>query len=219
MSLRLASMAATALALVWAPSAAAVVITVDPGDVRTISDGRIDMDVPDLSGIPFDGQTLEVDFLFAGDKFVRVQQLPSDAVYQVALYLEHGQLALYFSPGYDSYLSDGGGSEIVLPRTYGQGVSGGGLSVNVYFPASAIVGIAHYGVHWSVTLPDVPGVELGTGNRLLLRGVVPGQGRVDVGELVVGATGAEVPEPGTFALLGVGLSLLLRRRSRVSRAS
>lgn len=219
MSLRLASMAATALALVWAPSAAAVVITVDPGDVRTISDGRILMDVPDLSGIPFEGQVLEVDFLFAADKFVRVQQLAADAVYQVALYLEHGQLALYFSPAYESYLRDRDGSEIVLPRTYGQGVDGWGFSVNAYFPASAIVGIAHYGVHWSVTLPDVPGVETGTGNRLLLRGVVPGQGRDDVGELVVGATGAEVPEPGTLGLLGIGLSLLLRRRSRAPRAS
>ncbi len=183
----------------------ATTIEIDLGPAKTLSyDTAVAFD--DFNGTPLLGQTFSLDFTFADDEFVRLFSVTK--TYQTALTLQTDGEGLVGYLNGTGYLLDDQGDPLHTPQSLGRVSSSDAWMCAGLFPlwsGEVQTPFDGYGVHYDLTLPVNPSVEV-TGAQLRLF-AYGGEGPFGIGP---GLPQNIVPDTGgTLLLLGLGLSMLM----------
>lgn len=160
----------------------------------------------DLNGTQLQGQTLSLDFLFANGKFARLFSVTSPGFKVLITLNTSGSGVVGFLDGTGNLL-DSSGSALGSPDFLGSAAGDDGSMAVALLPLSSrqfSKPLDFYGVHTSLTLPDVSSVMITGGEFQLISAGAYGRDVFGVGP---GVPSNIVPESGS-SLLFFSLSLL-----------
>lgn len=193
------------LALARGEKSQAVTIPIDLGN-SGFSFDDISFPFNDLNGTSLAGQNLSVDFIFADPAFVRLFTVTTD--FDAALRLETNGSNIGFLTG-TGYLINAQGNALHTAEILGSASSSSTIFASLIAPAGLQRPVDFFGVHYDLTFPDNPSVDLTAGElRLFTLGA---GGTFGIGP---GVPADIVPDVGgTLLLFSIGLAGLVGMRS------
>ncbi len=201
-----------AVLMLWPTQGArATVIGINPGPAPTIA-SQAEVSFDDLDGTALLGQSMSLDFLWSGGKFIRLFSSTNPSFAALLTLQTSGSGLVGFLDG-TAFLVDQNSNQLGETLDLGSASpDDGSISVGLFPLLSGATGtpLDFYGIHFELILPDNASIFV-TGGTLDFR--TAGAGPNDVFGIGPGVPVDIVPDSGvTFVLLGLGLASLLATR-------
>lgn len=188
-------------------SASAINIPINPGALGSyFQKSTIPFD--ELNGTVFSNQSLMINFEFTDMKSLQLafsDNTPTEYFFTTQLVLMHGGGFLGLPSGPTGFLTDQNGNNIANPGLINAFQGNGLTGYNLQF-TEGVNGLIFHDIHFNLTLPNGPAFVV-TGAKLNLNISSP-NGAINV-----------IPEPTTFALIGIGLVGIGYRAQRSRKAA